>query len=94
MHCVTTVDPHWLAEMGSMFFSVKQTTKTRKLKSQIEKEEKEKMRKSLLVTEESRASKSGNGGGMFNSMVFERPASSVVYMGGRATTPAYKTPKF
>ncbi len=24
MHCVTTVDPHWLAELGPMFFSVKE----------------------------------------------------------------------
>ncbi|OLY80210.1 Pre-mRNA-splicing factor ATP-dependent RNA helicase PRP16 [Smittium mucronatum] len=25
MQCVTAVDPHWLAEMGPMFFSIKQT---------------------------------------------------------------------
>lgn len=25
MHCVTTVDPYWLAEMGPMFFSVKES---------------------------------------------------------------------
>lgn len=24
MQCVTSVDPHWLAELGPMFFSVKQ----------------------------------------------------------------------
>jgi pre-mRNA-splicing factor ATP-dependent RNA helicase DHX38/PRP16 len=24
MQCVTAVDPHWLAEMGPMFFSVKE----------------------------------------------------------------------
>ena len=27
MQCVTAVDPHWLAEMGPMFFSVKTTNR-------------------------------------------------------------------
>lgn len=26
MQCVTSVDPHWLAEMGPMFFSIKEIT--------------------------------------------------------------------
>ena len=29
MHCVTAVDPHWLAELGPMFFSVKETDYSR-----------------------------------------------------------------
>lgn len=29
MQCVTAVDGHWLAEMGPMFFSVKETARTR-----------------------------------------------------------------
>jgi pre-mRNA-splicing factor ATP-dependent RNA helicase DHX38/PRP16 len=32
MHCVTTVDPYWLAEMGPMFFSVKEPLGNRKTK--------------------------------------------------------------
>ena len=29
MQCVTAVDPHWLAELGPMFFSVKETDYSR-----------------------------------------------------------------
>jgi len=29
MQCVTAVDGHWLAEMGPMFFSVKETGRSR-----------------------------------------------------------------
>jgi pre-mRNA-splicing factor ATP-dependent RNA helicase DHX38/PRP16 len=42
MQCVTAVDPHWLAEMGPMFFSVKSmcgdvsTTSKTQLKTEIE----------------------------------------------------------
>ena len=28
MQCVTAVDGHWLAELGPMFFSVKESTRT------------------------------------------------------------------
>lgn len=40
MQCVTSVDPHWLAELGPMFFSVKQAygNKGGLLKREIEKE--------------------------------------------------------
>lgn len=43
MHCVTSVDPHWLAELGPMFFSVKEPIGNRALRTQIEKNEKEKL---------------------------------------------------
>lgn len=36
MNCVTMVDPHWLAEMGPMFFSIK--TDLNKSKADIDKE--------------------------------------------------------
>ena len=36
MNCVTTVDPHWLAEMGPMFFSIK--SGLNKTKAQMDKE--------------------------------------------------------
>ena len=26
MQCVTAVDPHWLAELGPMYFSVKESS--------------------------------------------------------------------
>ena len=40
MQCVTSVDPHWLAELGPMFFSVKQAygNKGSLMKRDIEKE--------------------------------------------------------
>jgi pre-mRNA-splicing factor ATP-dependent RNA helicase DHX38/PRP16 len=38
MHCVTTVDPYWLAELGPMFFSVKDFGLNKKLKNELEKE--------------------------------------------------------
>ena len=36
MNCVTIVDPHWLAEMGPMFFSIK--TDLNKTKVELDKE--------------------------------------------------------
>jgi len=38
MSCVTTVDPHWLAEMGPMFFSIKSDTTGNKSKAQLDRE--------------------------------------------------------
>lgn len=39
MQCVTAVDPRWLAEMGPMFFSIKESYgNTNLLKRDIEKE--------------------------------------------------------
>lgn len=38
MQCVTSVDPHWLAELGPMFFSVKQAYGNSMMKRDIEKE--------------------------------------------------------
>ncbi len=36
MNCVTSVDPHWLSEMGPMFFSIK--TDFNKSKAELDKE--------------------------------------------------------
>ena len=47
MQVVTAVDPLWLAELGPMFFSVKQSYGNRTSKSQIEKEGKETMEKQM-----------------------------------------------
>ena len=31
MQCVTAVDGHWLAELGPMFYSIKDSSKTRQV---------------------------------------------------------------
>ena len=33
MQCVTAVDGNWLAELGPMFYTVKESTKTRLVRS-------------------------------------------------------------
>ncbi|CAJ0824243.1 9390_t:CDS:10, partial [Entrophospora sp. SA101] len=40
MQCVTAVDPYWLAEMGPMFYSVKENNFTQKAREEEEDEEK------------------------------------------------------
>jgi len=45
MHCVTAVDPYWLAEMGEMFYSVKDPNENRELKREKEKRDIEGMKK-------------------------------------------------
>ncbi|KAL1510502.1 hypothetical protein AB1Y20_006806 [Prymnesium parvum] len=47
MQCVTSVDPEWLAELGPMFFSVKQPGETRAEKRQKEREKKAMMEKDM-----------------------------------------------
>lgn len=47
MQVVTAVDPLWLAELGPMFFSVKQSYGNRTSKTQIERQGKEVMEKQM-----------------------------------------------
>lgn len=47
MQTVTAVDPLWLAEMGPMFFSVKESYKSRVEKRKAEKEEQKKMEEEM-----------------------------------------------
>jgi len=48
MQCVTAVDPYWLAEMGPMFFSVKENFgKSRQEKRDMEKNSKITMEKDI-----------------------------------------------
>jgi pre-mRNA-splicing factor ATP-dependent RNA helicase DHX38/PRP16 len=49
MQCVTAVDPHWLAEMGPMFFSVKEAygQNSSLLKRDIEKKGKSQMEREM-----------------------------------------------
>lgn len=92
MHCVTTVDPHWLAEMGPMFFSVKQPIGNRRLRSEIEREEQRKLDESIKKMENQRQGAKTSKIETVEDMArqISRPASSIVYMGGRMATP--KTP--
>uniref|UniRef100_A0A7S4HNM3 RNA helicase n=1 Tax=Vannella robusta TaxID=1487602 RepID=A0A7S4HNM3_9EUKA len=47
MQCVTAVDAHWLAELGPMFFSIKETLQDRKANRKREKETKKEMETEL-----------------------------------------------
>jgi len=48
MQCVTSVDPEWLAELGPMFFSVKQPGETRAEKRQKERQKKAAMEADMV----------------------------------------------
>lgn len=43
MQCVTAVDGHWLAELGPMFYSIKDSTKSRQERKKIADDEKSAM---------------------------------------------------
>jgi len=49
MNCVTAVEPHWLAEMGPMFFQIKESHKTRKEMRALEKIQKKEMEDEMQV---------------------------------------------
>jgi len=55
MSCVTAVEGEWLAEMGPMFFSVKQSYKTRLLLGQREAADRRKMEEEMTEAAEKRA---------------------------------------
>ena len=52
MQCVTSVDGHWLAELGPMFFSVKETGRTRVDKKREEIEHRRDMEGEMKQAEE------------------------------------------
>jgi pre-mRNA-splicing factor ATP-dependent RNA helicase DHX38/PRP16 len=45
MSCVTAVEGEWLSELGPMFFTVKESHKTRMLQRKKEQSQKEEMQK-------------------------------------------------
>ena len=47
MHCVSAVDPTWLAEMGPMFFSVKEDGETKAIREESEKRSKREIELSI-----------------------------------------------
>ena len=51
MSCVTAVEGEWLAELGPMFFSVKESYKSRLLQRARERENREEMEKQMFISE-------------------------------------------
>jgi pre-mRNA-splicing factor ATP-dependent RNA helicase DHX38/PRP16 len=51
MSCVTAVEGEWLAELGPMFFSVKESYETRIMQRKFEHDEKSNMENEMAVTE-------------------------------------------
>ncbi len=52
MQCVTCVDGHWLAELGPMFFSLKDSLKTRSERARKETTEKLTMEEEMRLAQE------------------------------------------
>lgn len=52
MQCVTAVDGHWLAELGPMFFSLKDSLKTRSERARKETSEKLTMEEEMRLAQE------------------------------------------
>jgi pre-mRNA-splicing factor ATP-dependent RNA helicase DHX38/PRP16 len=52
MQCVTCVDGHWLAELGPMFFSLKDSLKTRSERARKETSEKVTMEEEMRLAQE------------------------------------------
>ena len=52
MQCVTAVDGTWLAELGPMFYSVKDTQKTRLERKKVAQESISKMEEEMRAAEE------------------------------------------
>ena len=57
MQCVTSVEPEWLAEMGPMFFSIKEHGETHLEKKSLAKANKERMEEEMRALEEAHAAK-------------------------------------
>lgn len=52
MSCVTAVEGEWLAEMGPMFFTIKESYKTRILQRRKEQEDRERMEQQMERAQE------------------------------------------
>lgn len=51
MSCVTAIEGEWLAELGPMFFSVKESYKTRLLQRAKEKDQRDEMEKQMFIAD-------------------------------------------
>lgn len=83
MSCVTAVEGEWLAELGPMFFTVKESYKTRILHRQREIEEKTDMEREMLTAKNTPAIKPSS---ILTTPSLSMKRSSVIY------TPGYNTP--
>jgi pre-mRNA-splicing factor ATP-dependent RNA helicase DHX38/PRP16 len=81
MSCVTAVEGEWLAELGPMFFTVKESYKTRILHRQRTKEERQQMEEEMSATPAALSSAASKGAG---SMITPRQTGmgSVIYTPG------------
>ena len=76
MQCVTAVDPEWLAELGPMFFSIKQAGETRAEKRQKERDNKAKMEAEMAAYQEHLKQKAAADADKdLGSASFRRPSS-------------------
>ncbi|KAJ2861592.1 Pre-mRNA-splicing factor ATP-dependent RNA helicase PRP16 [Coemansia erecta] len=88
MQCVTAVDPRWLAEMGPMFFSVREAGATRKQHADLHMAKMESEFQQALAKDEET-----------NAEIERRHArarasrSTIVTPGGVGNTPRFKTPR-
>jgi pre-mRNA-splicing factor ATP-dependent RNA helicase DHX38/PRP16 len=84
MSCVTAVEGEWLAELGPMFFTVKESYKTRLEQRRREREEQERMERQMAEAQSRQAAAPGAAG--FLGAPTRRPGTSSVY------TPGYSKP--
>ena len=76
MQCVTSVEPEWLAELGPMFFSVKEQGETRAEKRQKEREHKAKMEAEMAAYQAAQAQKAAAAeASNFGGASFRRPST-------------------
>uniref|UniRef100_A0A7S2DIT0 DEAD-box helicase OB fold domain-containing protein n=1 Tax=Haptolina brevifila TaxID=156173 RepID=A0A7S2DIT0_9EUKA len=82
MQCVTSVEPEWLAELGPMFFSIKQPDETRAETRRKEKEHKAIMEAEMAAYQKRQAEKADAEASSVSSSLlggassFRRPSSS------------------
>ena len=88
MHCATAVDPYWLAEMGNMFFSIKEHG-DREIKREKEKRDIEEMKQEFERAQTEKMMKEQEMGMLATP---SRTGTQIVYPGtGKFKQP--KTPK-
>lgn len=84
MSCVTAVEGEWLAELGPMFFTVKQSYKTRIMQKQFEKMEKQTMEEEMFEAEKKRKEVEAKGAERESKQIVIMPGKSGINMPKRA----------
>eukprot|EP00981_Chlorochromonas_danica_P005586 scaffold1159_cov160-Ochromonas_danica.AAC.8 len=90
MSCVTAVEGEWLAEMGPMFFTVKESYETRLLHSQKGARERKNMEEEMKKAEEKKSEQGSNGaavsgGGASSLLSLLRKKQNIVTPGGQTS---------